>query len=68
MIGGDAWSVVEGESIHDVTWSSLHGNANNCEMAFEDDFTSNVTINKVIAPMQCLSRSRVHGKAELIAM
>ena len=53
VTSGATWSVVEGESTHDVTWPSLHGNANNCGMAFENDFTSNVAINKDIVPMQC---------------
>ena len=36
-------------------------------MAFENDFTSNVAINKDIVPMQCLLRSKACAKAELIA-
>ena len=66
VTGGVAQPAVEGELTHDVTWPLLHRNANNCGMAFEDDFMSNVAINKDIVPMQCLSRSKAHAKAELI--
>ena len=58
------WPVVEGESTHAVTWPLLHGNANNYEMVFKDDFMSNVIINKDIVPMQHLSRSKTCAKAE----
>ena len=51
VTGGTAWPVVEGESTHDVTWLSLHGNANNSGIAFKDDFTYNVAINKDIVYM-----------------
>ena len=51
VIGGATWPIVEGESTHDVTWPSLNGNGNNCRMAFEDEFTSNVAVNKDIIPM-----------------
>ena len=67
VTGGVAQPAVEGESTHDVTWPSLYGNANNCRMAFEDEFTSNVAVNKDIIPMQRLSRSKARAKAELIA-
>ena len=53
MAGGVAWAAVEGESTCDATWPSLHENANNCEMTFEDNFMSNMAINKDIVPMQC---------------
>ena len=66
VISSVAWPVVEGELTDDLIWPTLHGNANNCGMAFEDDFMSNVAINKDIVPMQCLSRSKAHAKAELI--
>ena len=52
-----------GKSTNDVTWPSLHGNANNYGMAFENDFTSNVTINKDIVPVQRLSRSKARAEA-----
>ena len=67
MTNDVAWSAMEGESIHVVTWPSLHGNANNCRMVFDNDFTSDVAINKNIVPMQHLSRSKAHAKTELIA-
>ena len=43
------------------------GNASNCGMTFEVDFTSNVVINKDIVPMQHLSRSKAHVETEIIA-
>ena len=52
VTGGVAWSDVEGESTYDVTWPSLHGNINNCGMAFKDDLMSNVAIDKDNIPMQ----------------
>ena len=67
MVTGDvAWPVVEGESTHDVTWPLLHGNASNYRMAFKDDFTSNVTINKDVVLMQHLSRSKTCVEVELL--
>ena len=36
-------------------------------MVFEDNFTSNVVINKDIVSMQRLSRSKARAEAELIA-
>ena len=51
VIGGAVWPAVESELTHDVTWPSLHGNANNCEMAFNNDLKSNMAINKDIVPM-----------------
>ena len=51
MTGGAAWLAMEGESTYDVTWLSWHGNVNNCGMTFEDDFMSNMAINKDIVPM-----------------
>ena len=67
MIGGAAWPAMDGEWAHDVIWLLLYRNANNCGMAFEDDFTSNVAINKNIVPMQHLLRSKARAEAELIA-
>ena len=64
---GTTWPTLEGELTHDVTWLQWHGNANICGMAFEDDFTSNVAINKDIVPIQRLSRSKACEKVELIA-
>ena len=55
------------ESTHDITWPSLHRNANNCGMTFEDNLTSNVAINKDLIPMQQLLRSKARTEAELIA-
>ena len=64
---GVAWTEVEDELTHDVTWPLLHGSANNYGMAFEDDFMTNVAINKDIVPMQHLSRSKALVEAELMA-
>ena len=49
-MGGATWTVVEGELTYDVTWLSVHGNVNNCEMAFEDDFMSNVRSIRTLFP------------------
>ena len=67
VTSGTVWPVMEGKSTHDVTWPSLHRNANNCKMAFEDDFTSNMAINLDIVPMRRLSRSKARAEVELIA-
>ena len=37
-----------------------------CGMAFEDDLKFNMVINKDIAPMQCLSRSKARMEVDLI--
>ena len=66
VTGGTAWPLVEGESTHVVTWPLLHGNANNCGMAFEDNFMSNMTINKDIVPMQHLSMNKTCVEAKLL--
>ena len=67
VTGGVGWPAVGGESTHNVTWLSLDRNDNNCGMTFENDFTSNVTINKDIIPMQRSLRSKARAEAELIA-
>ena len=66
MTGGTAWPVVEVESTYDVTWPSLYGNTNNCGMTFENDFTSNIAINKDIVPIQHLLKSKACAEANLI--
>ena len=67
VIGGAVWLAVEGESIHNITWPLLDGNANNCGMTFKDNFTSNVAINNDIVLMQYMLRSKARAEAELIA-
>ena len=67
VTSGATWPAVEGKSTHDFAQPSLYGNANNCGMAFEDDFMSNVAINKDMVPLQHLSKSKARAEAELIA-